>query len=443
MVQKDVDRLMESTKPDLVHLLLDTGHLAFARANLLAVTERYGPPDQAHPPEGRPPSRRRPDLIPRTFRLSTPSRRASTYFTINGMRQQTLDTIDHQLGFLAAMGGTDLVVAEFGQAVNPLPVALFVNRPIFDDAQWQALTEGLNQAGSMAKERGMRLCYHPHMGTGVNIATDVDGLMAATDPDLVHLLLDTGHLAFAGADPLAVTKAHGSRIKHIHLKNVRAAVVDQARMQSWSFQTAVELGVFTVPGDPAGSIDFPPIFDALAAAGFEGWIVVEAEQDPAKATPAGLRRRWPAPTCAACWASDHAEPRRQRDIYFSLFMFTADMFPDDPAYLKPVAGHIMALYEIGYAGFDLPIAPTNTTRPPRPRSTAMPGFASGFDAAGLACLRLLDQRRRHPDLRPLVALPSKRGRPRLPQLTGRHHKGAWRPLSCRPDRLPLRRLLLL
>jgi inosose dehydratase len=225
----------------------------------------------------------RPELELRGLQLSEPW--VSTYFTINGMRQQTLDTIDHQLGFLAAMGGTDLVVAEFGQAVNPLPVALFVNRPIFDDAQWQALTEGLNQAGSMAKERGMRLCYHPHMGTGVNIATDVDRLMAATDPDLVHLLLDTGHLAFAGADPLAVTKAHGSRIKHIHLKNVRAAVVDQARMQSWSFQTAVEAGVFTVPGDPAGSIDFPPIFDALAAAGFEGWIVVEAEQDPAKAHP--------------------------------------------------------------------------------------------------------------------------------------------------------------
>jgi inosose dehydratase len=123
------------------------------------------------------------------------------------------------------------------------------------------------------------------MGTGVNIASDVDRLMGSTSPELVHLLLDTGHLAFAGADPLAVAKAHGSRIKHIHLKNVRAPVVGRARERGWSFQTAVENGVFTVPGDPEGAIDFPPIFEALAAAGFAGWIVVEAEQDPAKATP--------------------------------------------------------------------------------------------------------------------------------------------------------------
>jgi inosose dehydratase len=209
----------------------------------------------------------------------------STYFTVNGMRKQTIDTVRHQLDFIQTMGGIDLVVAEFGQAVNPLPVALFANRPIFDDAQWQALVEGLHEAGSMAKDRGMRLCYHPHMGTGVNIAADVERLMSSTRPDLVHLLLDTGHLAFAGADPLAVTKAYGSRIKHIHLKNVRAAIVKETLERNWSFQTAVENGVFTVAGDPEGAINFPPIFNALAKAGFEGWIVVEAEQDPGKANP--------------------------------------------------------------------------------------------------------------------------------------------------------------
>lgn len=219
----------------------------------------------------------------RGLRVSEPW--VSTYFTIKEMRDQTLTNVSQQLDFLQAMGGQDLVVAEFGQAVNPLPVAVVANRPIFDDAQWRALTEGLDQIGHMANERGMRLCYHPHMGTGVNIEADVDRLMDSTHPDLVHLLLDTGHLYFAGVDPLAVTRKYGHRIKHIHLKNNRAAVVEQARAKGWSFQTSVENGVFTVPGDPEGCIDFAPIFAALGAAKFEGWIVVEAEQDPAKATP--------------------------------------------------------------------------------------------------------------------------------------------------------------
>jgi inosose dehydratase len=121
------------------------------------------------------------------------------------------------------------------------------------------------------------------MGTGVMIQSDVDRLMENTKPELVHLLLDTGHLAFAGADPLEVTRTYASRVKHIHLKDVRANVVKRARRNHLSFKDAIEAGVFTVPGD--GDIDFLPIFEALGAAGFEGWLVVEAEQDPAKATP--------------------------------------------------------------------------------------------------------------------------------------------------------------
>jgi inosose dehydratase len=107
--------------------------------------------------------------------------------------------------------------------------------------------------------------------------------MERTDPELVHLLLDTGHLAFAGADPLQVAREHAARIKHVHLKDVRPDVVKRARKQKLSFQQAIEDGVFTVPGD--GAIDFVPILDVLAGAGFEGWLVVEAEQDPAKACP--------------------------------------------------------------------------------------------------------------------------------------------------------------
>jgi inosose dehydratase len=207
----------------------------------------------------------------------------STYFTISEMKEQTLKSFHQQMHFIKSLGGTDMVVAELGQAVHPLPVALFANRPIFNDHQWSALFEGLNHVGKIANDNGMRLCYHPHMGTGVMIKGDIDKLMANTDPNLVHLLLDTGHLAFAGADPLQVTTQYGPRIKHIHLKDVRAKIVSEAREKNFSFRDAIEAGVFTVPGD--GDLDFVPILTALAKAEFDGWLVVEAEQDPAKAYP--------------------------------------------------------------------------------------------------------------------------------------------------------------
>jgi inosose dehydratase len=207
----------------------------------------------------------------------------STYFTINAMEEQTLATFHQQLDFIKAVGGTEMVVAEFGGAVNPLPVAVFANRPIFDDTQWDALTTGLNRLGKIAQDEGMRLCYHHHMGTGVMTRAEVDRLLANTDPALVNLLLDTGHLAFAGDDPVDAARAHADRIKHVHLKDVRPDIVAKARAEGYSFEAAIEAGVFTVPGD--GSIDFVPIFEALAGAGFEGWLVTEAEQDPAKANP--------------------------------------------------------------------------------------------------------------------------------------------------------------
>jgi inosose dehydratase len=207
----------------------------------------------------------------------------SSYFTISGMEQQTIDAFENQLAFIKAMGGTDLVVAEFGRSSHILPVALFANRPIFDDREWDQLAGGLNHLGKIAASSGMRLCYHHHMGTGVMTRADVDRLMASTDPDLVHLLLDTGHLAFAGDDPIAAAQAYAGRIKHVHLKDIRPEVVSRAGEENLSFQQAIEAGVFTVPGD--GALAFEPVLEALGAAHYEGWLVVEAEQDPAKANP--------------------------------------------------------------------------------------------------------------------------------------------------------------
>jgi inosose dehydratase len=207
----------------------------------------------------------------------------STYFTIGKMRHKTIAAFEETLAHLKALGGTELVVAEFGASSHLLPVDVFANRPQFTDGQWDALTSGLDELGKIACSAGMKLSYHHHMGTGVQTRADIDRLLASTDPALVHLLLDTAHLAFAGDDPLDLARAHADRIGHVHMKDIRPGIVSRVREEGLSFQEAVELGVFTVPGD--GAIDFRPILDVLADAGYEGWLVVEAEQDPNKAVP--------------------------------------------------------------------------------------------------------------------------------------------------------------
>ena len=131
----------------------------------------------------------------------------------------------------------------------------------------------------------MRLCYHHHMGTGVQIRAEVDRLIASTDANLVYLLLDTGHILFAGGDPLSLATDYADRIKHVHLKDIRRPIMEQALKDNLSFKESIEAGIFTVPGDPDGCIDFRPIFQVLGGPDYRGWLVVEAEQDPAKANP--------------------------------------------------------------------------------------------------------------------------------------------------------------
>ena len=224
----------------------------------------------------------------RGMRISEPW--VSTYFTINEMKAQTIKKVRQQLAFIEVMETdndsrrADLVVAEFGRAVNPLPLALIPNCPVFDDREWGLLVEGLHEIGKIAREEGRRLCYHPHLGTGVMRADAVERLMNSTDPELVHLLVDTGHLAAVYVDPLEITRKFASRVRHMHLKDVRADAVRKMHEEGLSFEEGIQAGIFTVPGD--GSIkSFPEIFEVLAEANFDGWLIIEAEQNPAKATP--------------------------------------------------------------------------------------------------------------------------------------------------------------
>jgi inosose dehydratase len=217
----------------------------------------------------------------RGLRVSEPWH--STYFTVNEMERTTVEGFRRRMEFIATMGGTDVVLAELGHAVHQQPVALKPNKPVFDTEQWQRMVDGLNSLGEIATEDGMRLCYHHHMGTGVQTRAEVDRLMADTDPRHVHLLFDTGHLYWSGDDPLELARAHTQRIKHVHLKDIRRAVMEDCDRLGLPFLDAVSEGVFTVPGD--GDIDFQPILRTLADADYEGWLIVEAEQDPRKAHP--------------------------------------------------------------------------------------------------------------------------------------------------------------
>ena len=222
------------------------------------------------------------ELDLRDFTISEPW--VGTYFTID-------DAVDskkifhQQLEFMKAIGGNTIVVAELGGAVHQQPVAPLENRPIYTDDQWKKLTKGLNELGKEAYEAGMQLCYHPHIGTGVETLADIDRLMKETNPKYLKLLLDTGHLYYAGVDPLEVTKKYSDRIKHVHLKNIRKNVLNSSIKQGLSFLDSIREGSFTVPGDKEGVIDFAPILSELAKANYEGWLVVEAEQDPNKANP--------------------------------------------------------------------------------------------------------------------------------------------------------------
>ncbi|MES2570215.1 MAG: myo-inosose-2 dehydratase [Verrucomicrobiota bacterium] len=223
------------------------------------------------------------ELGMRNLRVSEPW--TSTFFTSKSMYDSTVADFRQSLEFIKSMGGRDMVVAELGHSVHQRPVALLPNRPIFSDEQWDAASNGLNHLGKIAKEEGLRLCYHHHMGSGVQTREQVDRLMAATDPDLVYLLLDTGHITFSGDCALSLAEAYATRIKHVHLKNIRRPIMEYAIEHDLSFKEAIEAGIFTVPGDPEGCIDFGPIFQVLADHDYEGWMMVEAEQNPANATP--------------------------------------------------------------------------------------------------------------------------------------------------------------
>jgi inosose dehydratase len=195
---------------------------------------------------------------------------------------QEKSRIRQQLELYQAMGCPVMVYAEtVGTVQNKIDIPVSA-RPKLKPDEIKRYGEKLTKFAEFLAAEHCPMSYHHHMGTVIEVEEEVDLLMEHTDK-AVGLLLDTGHLTFAGGDVRATTERWGERINHVHTKDIRADVLKKLKAEDWSFLRGVLEGVFTVPGD--GSIDFADFMKTLKTIDYSGWVVVEAEQDPKKANP--------------------------------------------------------------------------------------------------------------------------------------------------------------
>ena len=187
--------------------------------------------------------------------------------------------IQPHLDLLKAMGCKVCIVCETSNAIHGDDSKPLSRRPILPAKDWPGFGAAIEEIAKHVKAQGLTLVYHHHMGTVVQSPEEIDLLMAHTGPE-TKLLFDTGHCFFGGGDPAKVAAKHMGRVAHLHAKNVRPAIKAQVESEGLSFLEGVRRGVFTVPGDPEGGVDFAPVLKTAADYGYQGWLVIEAEQDP-------------------------------------------------------------------------------------------------------------------------------------------------------------------
>jgi inosose dehydratase len=197
--------------------------------------------------------------------------------------------IAQQVEQFVALNSPCLVYAECSNTIQGNQSVAVNQRPRLTRDEITRYAARLSELAQWMADQGLVLAYHHHMGSMIEDQDDVDWLMEGSS-EYVTLLFDTGHLHFGGADVLKTLDNWGHRVRHVHFKDVREDIMHKARSKKLSFLDAVIAGVFTVPGDPQGTIDFQAVTDMLARQNYAGWIVVEAEQDPAKAPPCEYAR---------------------------------------------------------------------------------------------------------------------------------------------------------
>jgi len=202
--------------------------------------------------------------------------------------REEIEAMDDHLELLSALGCQVVVFAEVSGSIHGRREIALSRRPTLGLAEWERFGERLTEVAEHVHGRGLRIAYHPHMGTVVQTEDEIDRVMAVSG-ETVGLLLDTGHLRYARGNVVEVARRHARRVVHVHCKDVRAGILATVLHGDRSFLDAVLAGVFTVPGD--GAIDYAPLLAILKSAGYSGWLVVEAEQDPAVAHPATYARR--------------------------------------------------------------------------------------------------------------------------------------------------------
>jgi inosose dehydratase len=197
------------------------------------------------------------------------------------------DRIAAQMALFKAMDAPCIVYGETAGTIQGDRNAPLASKRVLDEAQIRAYGRKMTAFAEWCAEQGMPLSFHHHMGTVIETEAELDLLMAHSG-EALPLLFDAGHMAFAGGDVLRVIDKHHARINHVHVKDVRRPVIDALDRTRDSFLDAVIKGAFTVPGD--GSLDFEAIVKRLASYGYEGWFVVEAEQDPKVNPPLEMAR---------------------------------------------------------------------------------------------------------------------------------------------------------
>jgi len=192
------------------------------------------------------------------------------------------DRIAPMIALFKAVGAPCIVYGEVGRSIQGDRTKPLAQKAVLSDAEMKAYARKVTDFGEWCADQGMPLAYHHHMAAVVQFEHELDAFMKNSGEG-IPLLLDAGHLAFAGGDVLRAIDRHHKRISHVHVKDIRRPVIDALDWKKQSFLDAVALGAFTVPGD--GSLDFGAIVQKFADYAYEGWFVVEAEQDPKKNPP--------------------------------------------------------------------------------------------------------------------------------------------------------------
>lgn len=193
--------------------------------------------------------------------------------------EEEIKALQPHLDRLKAMGCTVCIACETSNAIHGADDKAVNDKPNLPIADWPQYGAKLEAVAKHCENQGLPMVYHHHMGTIVESAEEIDLLMEHTGPSM-KLLFDTGHCLFGGGNPAKVLEKHIGRLGHFHAKNIRPDVMQEVREKGLSFLEGVRKGVFTVPGDKEGAVDFVASLTIAAKAGYKGWLVIEAEQDP-------------------------------------------------------------------------------------------------------------------------------------------------------------------